>query len=145
MNWGYKIIIVFTLFAAGMLTLVTKSMRTKIDMVTNDYYSEELKYQDIIEGRNNAGRLSAPVKVTQPGEAVAVSFPEELIGRSFKGNISFYRPSDSNKDFTVPMQPDNTGTQTFGRDKFIRGNYRVKIQWEMDNKPYYQEEIIHIN
>ncbi|MFB6455935.1 FixH family protein [Chitinophaga sp. Hz27] len=145
MNWGYKIIIVFTLFAVGMLTLVTKSMRTKIDMVTNDYYSEELKYQDIIEGRNNAGRLSAPVKVTQPGETVSITMPEELIGRAIKGNISFYRPSDSNKDFAVPLQPDHNGNQTVAREKFIRGNYRVKIQWEMDNKQYYQEEVLHIN
>ena len=43
MNWGHKIIIVFVVFAAGILTLVTKSMRTRVDMVTPDYYGEELK------------------------------------------------------------------------------------------------------
>ncbi len=145
MNWGHKIILVFVIFAAGILTLVTRSMRTKIDMVTKDYYSEELKYQEVIEGRNNANALSAPVKVSQPEETVNISMPHELIGQTFNGTITFYRPSDSGKDFEVPLQPDNSGNQTVERDKFVRGNYRVKIRWEMNNKPYYQEQVLHIN
>ncbi|MBV8254720.1 MAG: FixH family protein [Chitinophaga sp.] len=145
MNWGHKIILVFVIFAAGILTLVTKSIGTKIDMVTPDYYSDELKYQQVIDGRNNAEALSAPVKVTQPEEAVNIAMPHELIGQNFSGTVSFYRPSDSKKDFEVPLQPDGSGNQTVGREKFIRGNYRVKIRWEMNNKPYYQEQVLHIN
>ncbi|SHL90402.1 FixH protein [Chitinophaga jiangningensis] len=145
MNWGHSIIIVFVLFAAGILTLVTKSMRTKIDMVTKDYYSEELKYQEVIEGRTNAGSLSSLVKITQPAAAVAIQVPQELVGTPLTGTVNFYRPSDSGKDFSVPLNPDGTGTQIVGREKFIRGNYRVKVSWEMNNKPYYQEQVIHIN
>ncbi len=139
MNWGHKIIIVFTLFAAGILTLVIGSMRKKIDMVTADYYAEELKYQQVIDGRQNANRLSAPVVVTQPGEQVEISFPEELHQRPLQGYVLFYRPSDAGKDIRVPLQPDAQGRQQIDRRRLQPGNYQVKLQWETDGKPYFQE------
>ncbi|WP_143309364.1 FixH family protein [Chitinophaga vietnamensis] len=145
MNWGHKIAIVFIVFAAGMLTLVTKSMRARIDMVTPDYYSEELKYQQVIDGRNNADALSAPVSIAQPGDSIIITLPQELRGRALSGTIRFYRPSDSRRDFELPLQPDANGRQRVGRERFIRGAYKVKLQWTMNDKAYYQEQSFHIN
>ncbi|MCW3462467.1 FixH family protein [Chitinophaga nivalis] len=145
MHWGHKIILVFVVFAAGMLTLVTKSMRTKIDMVTPDYYSEELKYQQIIDGQQHAAALSAPVVISQPDDHVAVSFPAELHGRSFTGKITFYRPSDSGKDVILPLQTNTEGQQLISKSLLTKGNYKIKLQWEMDGKPFYQEQSLHIH
>ncbi|GAA0550366.1 FixH family protein [Chitinophaga japonensis] len=145
MNWGYKIIIVFILFAAGMLTLVIKSMRTRIDMVTPDYYAAELRYQEVIDGRENAARLSAPVKVTQAGNRVELLFPGELHGRSLEGRVLFYRPADAGKDLSVPLQMDEQGRLVMDRARFIAGRYQVKLQWEMDGRPYFQESELIIN
>ncbi len=145
MNWGHKIIIVFVAFAAGILTLVTKSMRTRIDMVTPDYYSEELKYQQVIDGKENAGRLSAPVSISQEDTGVRISFPRELRSQPVTGKLTFYRPSDSGKDILIPLQPDVQGQQFINRGLFIRGQYKVKVAWTMNNLPYYQEQLVNIN
>jgi hypothetical protein len=145
MNWGHKIIIVFVVFAAGILTLVTKSMRTKIDMVTPDYYGEELKYQQVIDGKQNAAALSSAVIVTQPEEGVMLTFPPELQGKAITGKLTFYRPSDSGKDIHLPIQPNHDGHQLINRQLFSKGAYRLKVQWTMNNRPFYQEEAIHIN
>ena len=145
MNWGHKIIIVFTAFAAGMLTLVTKSMRTRVDMVTPDYYSEELKYQEVIDGRQNAAGLSAPITVTQPEEGIMVTFPRELRGKNITGQLTFYRPSDSDRYIRLPLQPGLSGRQLVKRQLFIKGLYRVKMEWTINDRPFYQEQSIHIN
>lgn len=145
MNWGHKIIIVFVVFAAGILTLVTKSMRTRIDMVTPDYYTEELKYQQVIDGKENAGRLSAPVSISQKETGVLISFPPELRNQPITGKLTFYRPSDSGKDVFIPLQPDLQGQQFINRKLFIRGQYKVKVAWTMNNLPYYQEQSVNIN
>ncbi|WP_142684487.1 FixH family protein [Chitinophaga polysaccharea] len=145
MNWGHKIIIVFAVFAAGILALVTKSMRTRIDMVTPDYYSEELKYQQVIDGKENAGRLSAPVNISQEDTGIRISFPPELRNRSITGKLIFYRPSDSGKDVLLPLQPDLQGQQFIDKGLFIRGPYKVKVAWTMNNLPYYQEQLVNIN
>lgn len=145
MNWGHKIIIVFIVFATGILTLVTKSMRARIDMVTPDYYSEELKYQQVIDGKENAGRLSAPVNISQEDAGVLISFPPELRNQSVTGKLTFYRPSDSGKDVLIPLQPDPQGQQFISKGLFIRGQYKVKVAWTMNNLPYYQEQLVNIN
>lgn len=139
MNWGHSIIIVFVLFAAGILTLVTRSMQTRIDMVTPDYYAEEIKYQSTIDARNNTGGLSAPVSIRQPGDSIEITFPGEMKGAPLEGKVHFYRPSDSRRDFILPLQLDDAGKLLVNRSQFDRGPYRIKMQWQLDGKSYFQE------
>lgn len=145
MNWGHKIIIVFILFAAGILTLVTKSMRTRIDMVTPNYYAEELKYQQVIDGRKEALSLSAPVSINQSEKSVGILFPAEMQGIPLEGNVLFYRASDSRQDVSLPLQPDENGLVLVSKKRFQKGNYRVQLQWEAKGKSYYQESFVTVN
>lgn len=144
-HWGHKIILVFLLFAAGIVTLVVKSFGTKIDMVTTDYYGAELKYQQVIDGRKNTAALSAPVSISQPEGMVLLTFPAELQGQSLQGQVLFYRPSDSQKDFSLPLVLDTQGRLQVSKQKFMPGSYRVKMQWTLNNKPYFQENALYIN
>lgn len=144
-HWGHKIILVFLLFAAGILTLVVKSIGTKIDMVTTDYYGAELKYQQVIDGRQNTAALSAPVSISQPEGLVLLTFPPELQGQNVQGQVLFYRPSDAHKDFSLPLTLDEQGCLLVSKQKFIPGSYRVKIQWTLNNTPYFQETALYIN
>lgn len=145
MHWGHKIIIVFILFAAGIITLVTKSMRTRIDMVTPDYYAEELKYQQVIDGRREAQLLSAPVSINQSEQSIGVLFPAEMHGVALKGTVLFYRASDSRQDVSVPLKTDENGLMLVSKRSFQKGNYRVQLQWEADGKNYFQENLVTVN
>jgi hypothetical protein len=145
MNWGHKIIIVFLLFAAGILTLVTKSMRTRIDMVTPNYYAEELRYQQVIDGRLEARNLSAPVSINQSGESVGLLFPAEMWNAGLKGQVLFYRPSDSRQDVSLPLVPDESGLMLVSKKRFQKGNYKVQLQWEAAGKSYFQESFVTVN
>lgn len=144
MNWGHSIIVVFILFAAGIVTLVTKSMQTRIDMVTPDYYAEELKFQQVIDGQRNVGRLSEPVSVRQQGNLVLITFPEELRNIPVKGQAHFYRPSDSRYDVTTPITIDAEGKLAVPGGQLQKGNYQVKLQWEQGGASYFQETQIFI-
>jgi hypothetical protein len=144
-HWGHKVILVFLLFAAGMLTLVIKSMHAKIDMVTNDYYGAELQYQQVINGRQNAEKLSAPVNITQSGNEVTITFPPELHGQALQGQVLFYRPSDAHKDVSMPLQADAQGRQLVSKQRLTPGSYRVKIEWAVNKVPYFQESALYIH
>ena len=145
MNWGYKIIIVFTLFATGLFFLVGKSMRTPVDMVTSNYYAEELKYQHVIDGRRQAQTLSAPVAVNQSGAALSILFPQEMHGLPLTGNVLFYRASDSRRDVNVVLNPDEKGEMLISKSRFLKGNYHVQLQWQAGGKEYYQESYVTVN
>lgn len=145
MNWGYKIIIVFTLFAAGILTLVTKSMRTRIDMVTADYYGEELRYQQVIDGRKEAQTLSAPITIDQTASTVTLAFPAEMQHIPLNGQVLFYKASDSRQDVTIPLDKHTDGIVILDKNKLHKGSYRVKVQWEANGKQYFQENAMMVN
>ena len=54
---------VYIAFVAGMGFLVLKASSQKFDLVTKDYYDQELKYQQVIDQAANSSRLSAPVTI----------------------------------------------------------------------------------
>ncbi|MGL6269890.1 MAG: FixH family protein, partial [Chitinophagaceae bacterium] len=61
-NWGYKIAVFYLVFIAGIMFLVIKSSRQQMDLVTTDYYAQELKYQDKIDQSKRADGLSEPIR-----------------------------------------------------------------------------------
>ena len=49
-SWGNKIFILYTTFAISMIVLVYKCCQTNYDLVSANYYDEELAYQQLIDG-----------------------------------------------------------------------------------------------
>ena len=60
MNWGRSLILVFIVFAAFMGYLVYRASGTHFDLVSKEYYKDELRYQDKIDGFRNAAAMIQP-------------------------------------------------------------------------------------
>lgn len=141
LSWGYKILIVYLLFVAGIVFLVISASRQKFDLVTNDYYSEELKYQQIIDQAANAAKLSAPVSVIKSAGALKIIFPAEMNSKKKKVNFYLYCPADAKKDFRKTMEVhDSTFTQVLPAG--IAGLYELKLSWETEGITYYHDQKI---
>ena len=52
-NWGWGIFIVLVLFIAFIGNLVYKSSQVRVDLVSENYYEKEIKYQHQIESEKN--------------------------------------------------------------------------------------------
>ena len=89
MNWGNKLVIAFLLFAGLMFTLVYKAVNTKFELVSKEYYKDELRYQDKIDGVSNANKLSN-VLITQNDSQLTVELPKEMKGFRCDGEIWFH-------------------------------------------------------
>jgi hypothetical protein len=61
MNWGNKLLLVFVVFASGISFLVYRCMKTPVDLVSSDYYKDELVYQQVIDAAKRANALSGGV------------------------------------------------------------------------------------
>ncbi|RYF87418.1 MAG: hypothetical protein EOO00_12500, partial [Chitinophagaceae bacterium] len=98
MNWGYKIMIVFSLFVTGIVVLVIKSSRQSQDLVTTGYYEKELVYQQTIDAKRNSASLAEPVSVSYENKSVSIKFPSEMKGREIAASVHLYSPSDEKQD-----------------------------------------------
>ena len=139
LSWGYKILFVNITFVAGMGFLVFKASSQKFDLVTKDYYDEELKYQDIIDQSANTAKLSAPLVVERSAGGLKINFPAEMKNKQKSIDFYLYYPADAKKDFRKLIDlSENEFTQPL--PEAMRGNYELKLTWEIDGVKYYFEK-----
>jgi hypothetical protein len=143
MSWGNKLIIVFVVFAALMATLVYKATQTKFELVSKDYYQEELRYQDKIDGAGNAA-LEAPLIVRLKDGSVFLEFPELQKKSNITGEAWFYCSVDASKDNRIALNVNTLGIQQIDVKTFRKGNYVVKISYEANGKKYYSAHPLRI-
>ena len=143
MNWGYKILIVYGAFVAGIMFMVFRSANQKMDLVTTDYYAKELKYQDDINATENANALSEDVRYEIKNNQVFLHFPKDLSGKTITGNAVLYCPSDENKDIKqdFSLQDAPLVLQLTAHSK---GQFELHITWQAGGVNYYFEQKIFI-
>jgi hypothetical protein len=140
-NWGVKIIIVYSVFVLFMLGMVYMCTRQHFDLVSSDYYAQELKYQQVIDGTKNTSELEEPIVIKQSSNSIDIALPASQ--KSIEnGKAFFYRPSDASKDFTEAFTSNNFRVD---KSKLIAGLYKVKITWTESGKDFFDEHSLYIS
>lgn len=136
-SWGTGIAATYTIFVLITLGLTYTMMTKNVDLVAANYYEKEIIYQQQINKINNTSKLREGMKFEFNGSTVNFCFPK--IG-DISGEITFYRPSDSKKDFKMPIRPDKDNKQIVDATKLIKGYWKIKIEWKANGIDYYNEE-----
>lgn len=144
MSWGNKLVVVFILFAVLIGTLVYKAVNTKYELVSKDYYKDELRYQDKIDGKNNAAKIGN-VAVSQDADAVFIDLPAEMKGKKVDGEAWFYCKTDAQKDRKIAIQVDTSGRQLILKSQLAKGAFELKLNWQSEGEKYYTEQNITVN
>lgn len=140
MSWGNKLVLVFIAFTTLIGTLVYKAVHTDFDLVTPEYYQEELKYEDHIDAMQNAARLSE-VTIRQDAVNVVVTLPKEMEGYKVDGKAWFYYNASAEKDRQISFSTLN-GTASFSKEDLAKGNVLLKLSWNSGTENYYVEKMI---
>ena len=139
LSWGYKIMLGYSLFVAGIVFLVIKASSQKFDLVTKDYYEQELQYQTMIDQSANTARLSAPVTVDQTATELKIAFPQEMKEKKKSVQFYLYYPADAKKDFRKAFElNENEFVQPL--PTAMNGMYELKLSWKVDAVKYYFEK-----
>ncbi len=141
MNWGNKILVVYTIFILGIALLVYKSTTQKFDMVTTDYYAKELKYQDKLDAIKRVNALATSIQIELKDQQLKVNFPAAFANKNINGNVLLYCPSDENKDFKQNFSNSNAAVN-ISLPAGIKGAYEIQISWQTDGRDYYFEKTI---
>jgi len=145
MNWGNKILFVFIAFILLIGTLVYKSFHVQTELVSPNYYNDEIAYQQVINASNNMSNLSKNIEIEQQGKVFKVRFPEEINPKNVSGEILFYCAYDSKKDLKFPLQLDSSGFIQYENEKLKNGTYTFKANFREKDKNYWVEKSIIVN
>ena len=146
-NWGTGIVVAFVLFIGFILYFViTMSTNKKYDydLVSEEYYQDELNYQNDIDKLNNTKELGIELKFNKTPKGLEISFPDTYQTEIIKGNVSLYRPSNQGLDTDIPFVLSKQTTLLIPDNKLVGGRWDIKISWTEDNKDYlYKEEFMY--
>lgn len=142
MNWGWKIAIVLAIYMTGIISVVWYTMTLDVNLVAEDYYQQELAYEEQIDRMKNSEALEnrPTVNFSSDRNYVILTFPKELY--PVKGLITFFRPSDFKQDRKFKLELDDENQQGFVTASLKPGLWRAKVLWEKDGKSYYDEFVI---
>jgi hypothetical protein len=142
MNWGYKLMFVFIAFALMMGYLAWRAFGTNFELVGKDYYKDELRYQQVIDGTDRANLLTTTVQLNQSSNIISLKMPEEMKNKNISGSVLFYCAYDSKKDKKFILNMSHDGLQFFNTSEVTPGRYTVKVDWSNDGKNFYTEKSI---
>jgi hypothetical protein len=142
MNIGHWIIVSFILFASFIGILVAVCMKEDISLVSENYYQDELVYQDQIRRIRNTADLKSKPAIKIVANQLQVQF--ESFPSVDHGELRLFCPSNSTMDRNFRLSPSREHIQVFDLGAVQRGAYKAKLKWSMDGKEYYQEETVYL-
>ncbi|WP_400191590.1 FixH family protein [Hymenobacter sp. B81] len=144
--WPYAIIATFVLFALFIGSMVKQAMSSSVDLVSKDYYRQELEHQQRMEAtaRTRALAAEAVVRYQAAAHQLEVQLPAALQGQALSGTVQFFRPSDQTRDFSVPLQPDADLRQVLSTARLQPGYWRVRLDFSADGQRYFVEQNVTI-
>jgi hypothetical protein len=140
-NWGYKILFVYLAFVAGILFLAFKSSTQKFDLVQQDYYADELKYQNVIDAKAHAKLEGGDLTTSINNGHLIIQLPATFNTVMVKGNAHLYFAADETKDLSKNFNSTNAQIDMELLTK-MKGNYTLKLAFEKLGVSYYYEQKI---
>lgn len=137
-NWGTGIVIAMIIFMAFILQYVYRAAvydRYDHHLVADDYYKDELNYQNEIDKENRANKLIENIKLVKTKNGLEIIFPKQFDSSKLKGTIKLLRPSnfklDLKKNITL-----TSNTYIISDKELVSGNYDVTIDWSDGTDTY---------
>ena len=143
-QWPVGIFIIYVLFVLSCLGALIYFSSQKVDLVTEDYYEESIRYENQIERIKRTKNLASAFIITNSREndAIIVNYPIDFLNKEMEGFILMYRPSDSSLDFTLPISVNEEGNQSIRTDHLTDGLWRIKIVLSVEKLDYYHEALV---
>lgn len=143
-SWGNRILLTLIVFVSLMGTLAYKAIHTTYELVSPEYYKDELAYQKTIDANNNSNQLSEKLQFQLSKEALQLVVPTEQKEKAFTATAYFYCADHTafDKTFTVNYQPGQPFSIPTSE---LKGSaYTVKLNWTVNNTAFYNEQQIRI-
>ncbi len=143
--WPYAIVVAMVLFMGYIAMFVYEAMNQDVDLVSKNYYEQEIAYQDHI---NMVGRTKAAgdvsIRYSEETKGILVQLPESFKGKAVTGKIDLFRPSDDGLDQQFPLQLGRDMSQLVEAADLQKGLWKVRVNFTAEEVAYYAEQTIQV-
>ncbi|CAA7385835.1 FixH family protein [Chryseobacterium fistulae] len=137
-SWGHGVVIAllaFIIFILSMLFLFPNGQKNS-EMVTDNYYEEELQYQDVIDAKKRADNLQEKPIYSQDSNGIRITFPKDYDNSNTTVKFVLNRTDDQNLDIKRSEQLDSKQSFLIPAKVLKLGNYTLRLNWIKDKADY---------
>lgn len=138
LNWGHGVAIAlgsFIIFILFLIFVYSSGMKNS-ELISDDYYQDELIYQQVIDAKNNAETLVQKPAYSQDKNGITIVFPQSVSVDDSKVNFTLFRTDDGNLDVKKEITLDGSKQFTIPSKVLSAGSYTLKVSWKENKKPY---------
>lgn len=142
-NWGHGIaigMIAFMIFILQYVIRVQTNSTYDNQLVTENYYQEEVNINKKNEARQNAQTLGDELSIEETSEGIVIHFPTSMDIKEVKGTIKLYRPTDEKDDREFPIQFENKPSILIPHQQLKSGTWEISAQFEYKGKDYLKKK-----
>lgn len=137
-TWGHGVIValgLFMIFILSMIFFFTRGWQNA-EEISDNYYADQLAYQDVIDAKNNADALPEKPVYSESAEGITITFPTSITVDERKVNFILFRTDDAKLDVKKELILNDNRQVLIPSKIIFRGSYTLKIEWKQNNQPY---------
>lgn len=143
--WPYAIVIGLVSFMGYIIFFVIQAMSQDVDLVSKDYYAQEIAFQDQIDRVRRTQALGdVMLDYNADAKNILLQMPATYREKSLSGTITLFRPSDDKLDKQLPMQLGRDQSQLIEVADMEKGLWKLRVNFSDGQEAYYTEKTIQI-
>ena len=137
-TWGHGIALALACFIGFILYLIFifPIGKQTSDLVSDNYYQDELEYQKVIDAKKNADKLSQKPFFAQLPYGIRIAFPKEAIDSGQQVHFELYSTNDKEKDKKQNVNLDSNNSFLVPKEMLSTGSYTLKVRWKKSDIDY---------
>jgi nitrogen fixation protein FixH len=143
-SWGQGIFLVMTAFAVMMATFMYRAYHAQEDLVAENYYEQEIRYQQQIDKLDNVSKLGGKPGLDVIGDELVISFPTAVHGSRITGELYLQRPSDARFDDRIPFTVENGEELRVPVGERMKGLYTANMEWSAGDQNFLTVEKVYV-
>lgn len=142
--WPYGIIAAFAIFITGTVALIVLACSQRTDLVSTDYYEQEIKFQSHLDRLRRTRELDVTGLVAYDAarQRITISLPAEQVRHAVSGRVQLYRPSAAGLDRQLALAPNSSGVQVVETKGLRPGLWKVRVSWTVGENDYFMDRKI---
>ena len=140
-DWGTGLTIFIVLFLVGTIgQVVLIHYLVDYDLVEEEYYEAEIKYQEQIDRIKRTKALPEQLQIKLVNNIIEFKFPSLFDSTAVGGTVTYYKPSDDQLDKTQEIKLNNENKMYIETSELSTGLWKIKVEWSVNDVEYYNEK-----
>ena len=137
-TWGHGVVVALFAFICFILYLIFifPIGQQNSELVSDNYYEDEIMFQDVIDAKTNAKNLKEIPEYQQDKQGIKITFTQQYNNNNTKIKFNLYRTDDKRLDVNKDVTLDANNSFFIPKSVLVSGGYTLKLQWNYEKKNY---------